>query len=82
MENRDPAFIRKFKKQYCEEMFVEHAVTKRKKKLWKRKDQGDFGERHCCYWGISLWFYCSRIFVNIHDVLIAWIDYPYSKAKF
>jgi len=38
----DPAFIRKFKKQYCEEMFVEHAVTKRKKKLWKRKDQGDF----------------------------------------
>ncbi|KAG9061728.1 hypothetical protein KI688_006878 [Linnemannia hyalina] len=38
----DPGFIRKFKKQYCEEMFVEHAVTKRKKKLWKRKDQGDF----------------------------------------
>ncbi|KAK5820765.1 mitochondrial genome maintenance MGM101-domain-containing protein [Linnemannia elongata] len=38
----DPAFIRKFKKQYCEEVFVEHAVTKRKKKLWKRKDQGDF----------------------------------------
>jgi hypothetical protein len=44
MENRDPAFIRKFKKQYCEEVFVEHAVTKKKKKLWKRKDQGDFGE--------------------------------------
>ncbi|KAG0269538.1 hypothetical protein BGZ95_002047 [Linnemannia exigua] len=38
----DPAFIRKFKKQYCEEVFVEHAVTKKKKKLWKRKDQGDF----------------------------------------
>lgn len=42
--NRDPTFIRKFKKQYCEEVFVEHAVTKKKKKLWKRKDQGDFGE--------------------------------------
>ncbi|KAK3840139.1 MAG: mitochondrial genome maintenance MGM101-domain-containing protein [Linnemannia elongata] len=38
----DPTFIRKFKKQYCEEVFVEHAVTKKKKKLWKRKDQGDF----------------------------------------
>ncbi|KAF9165632.1 hypothetical protein DFQ26_009644 [Actinomortierella ambigua] len=35
----DPNFIRKFKKQYCEELFVEHVVTKRKKKLWKRKDQ-------------------------------------------
>ncbi|KAG0263701.1 hypothetical protein BG011_008304 [Mortierella polycephala] len=38
----DPSFIRKFKKQYCEEHFVEHAVTKKKKKLWKRKDQPDF----------------------------------------
>ncbi|KAF9178266.1 hypothetical protein BGZ51_007903 [Haplosporangium sp. Z 767] len=38
----DPSFIRKFKKQYCEELFVEHAVTKKKKKLWKRKDQPDF----------------------------------------
>ncbi|KAG0236258.1 hypothetical protein BGW41_000519 [Actinomortierella wolfii] len=35
----DPTFIRKFKKQYCEEVFAEHVVTKRKKKLWKRKDQ-------------------------------------------
>ncbi|KAF9174482.1 hypothetical protein BGX21_007369 [Mortierella sp. AD011] len=38
----DPSFIRKFKKQYCEELFAEHVVTKRKKKLWKRKDQPDF----------------------------------------
>ncbi|KAF8980941.1 hypothetical protein BGZ46_003442 [Entomortierella lignicola] len=38
----DPSFIRKFKKQYCEELFVEHAITKKKKKLWKRKDQADF----------------------------------------
>ncbi|KAF9334236.1 hypothetical protein BG006_002485 [Podila minutissima] len=38
----DPSFIRKFKKQYCDEQFVEHAVTKKKKKLWKRKDQPDF----------------------------------------
>ncbi|KAF9972491.1 hypothetical protein BGZ73_004399 [Actinomortierella ambigua] len=35
----DPVFIRKFKKQYCEEVFAEHVVNKRKKKLWKRKDQ-------------------------------------------
>ncbi|GJJ69340.1 hypothetical protein EMPS_01686 [Entomortierella parvispora] len=34
----DPSFIRKFKKQYCEEHFAEHVVTKRKKRLWKRKD--------------------------------------------
>ncbi|KAF9302811.1 hypothetical protein BGZ74_004831 [Mortierella antarctica] len=38
----DPSFIRKFKKQYCDEQFVEHAITKKKKKLWKRKDQPDF----------------------------------------
>lgn len=33
----DPTFIRKFKKQYCEEVFAEHVVTKKKKKLWKLK---------------------------------------------
>ncbi|KAK9330361.1 mitochondrial genome maintenance MGM101-domain-containing protein [Lipomyces starkeyi] len=35
----DPRFIRKFKKEICVEQFVEHAVTKKKRKLWKRKDQ-------------------------------------------
>ncbi|CDR46578.1 CYFA0S24e00386g1_1 [Cyberlindnera fabianii] len=35
----DPGFIREFKKQHCEEKFVEHATTKRKRKLWKRKDR-------------------------------------------
>ncbi|KAF9898001.1 hypothetical protein BX616_004641, partial [Lobosporangium transversale] len=38
----DPSFVRKFKRQYCEEAFAEHVITKRKKKLWKRKDQPDF----------------------------------------
>ncbi|KAI9234620.1 MAG: mitochondrial genome maintenance MGM101-domain-containing protein [Podila humilis] len=38
----DPSFIRKFKKQHCDEQFVEHAITKKRKKLWKRKDQSDF----------------------------------------
>ena len=33
----DPRFIRKFKKDYCEEKFAEHVMTKRKKKLWRRK---------------------------------------------
>ncbi|KAI5848087.1 mitochondrial genome maintenance MGM101-domain-containing protein [Tricharina praecox] len=33
----DPRFIRKFKKEYCDEKFVEHAVTKKKRKLWKLK---------------------------------------------
>ncbi|KAK9320666.1 mitochondrial genome maintenance MGM101-domain-containing protein [Lipomyces orientalis] len=35
----DPRFIRKFKKDMCVEQFVEHVVTKKKRKLWKRKDQ-------------------------------------------
>ncbi|KAK7206483.1 mitochondrial genome maintenance MGM101-domain-containing protein [Myxozyma melibiosi] len=34
----DPRFIRRFKKTYCDEAFVEHISTKRKKKMWKRKD--------------------------------------------
>ncbi|KAF9586520.1 hypothetical protein BGW38_003206 [Lunasporangiospora selenospora] len=38
----DPSFVRKFKKQYCDDAFAEHVVTKRKKKLWKRKEQADF----------------------------------------
>ena len=33
----DPVFIRKFKKTYCDELFAENVVTKKKKKLWKLK---------------------------------------------
>lgn len=33
----DPSFIRTWKKKYCDEMFAEHVVTKKKKKLWKLK---------------------------------------------
>ncbi|KAK6464811.1 hypothetical protein DFJ63DRAFT_312099 [Scheffersomyces coipomensis] len=33
----DPTFIREFKKKYCDDVFAEHIVTKRKKKLWKLK---------------------------------------------
>ncbi|KDR84122.1 hypothetical protein GALMADRAFT_54416 [Galerina marginata CBS 339.88] len=39
----DPRFIREFKAQHCMEVFVEHLPTKKKKKLWRRKDQGKFG---------------------------------------
>lgn len=35
---RDPRFIRKFKKEYCVEAFTEHVVTKKVRKLWRRKD--------------------------------------------
>lgn len=35
----DPNFIRQFKKEHCEEKFVEHVSTKRKRKIWKRKDR-------------------------------------------
>ncbi|ORY79974.1 mitochondrial genome maintenance protein MGM101 [Protomyces lactucae-debilis] len=34
----DPGFIRKFKKEHCVEQFVEHVVSKKKRKLWRRKD--------------------------------------------
>ncbi|KAF8732586.1 hypothetical protein AX14_004191 [Amanita brunnescens Koide BX004] len=35
----DPRFIREFKEKYCVEVFAEHVPTKKKKKLWRRKDQ-------------------------------------------
>lgn len=35
----DPAFIRLWKKQHCDEAFAEHMVTKKKRKLWKLKTQ-------------------------------------------
>jgi len=34
----DPRFIREFRKEHCVEVFVEHIPTKRKRKLWRRKD--------------------------------------------
>lgn len=34
----DPRFIRKFKKEFCVETFAEHQVTKRRRKVWRRKD--------------------------------------------
>ncbi|KAG1845026.1 mitochondrial genome maintenance MGM101-domain-containing protein [Suillus tomentosus] len=38
----DPRFIREFKAKYCVEVFAEHVLTKKKKKLWRRKDQPKF----------------------------------------
>ncbi|KAF7728804.1 hypothetical protein EC973_005430 [Apophysomyces ossiformis] len=35
----DPVFIRKFKKKYCVEVWAEHVLTKKKKKLWRKKDE-------------------------------------------
>ncbi|KAI9353973.1 mitochondrial genome maintenance MGM101-domain-containing protein [Pilaira anomala] len=34
----DPVFIRKFKKKYGAEVWAEHVTTKKKKKLWRKKD--------------------------------------------
>ena len=33
----DPRFIRKFKMEHAKEVFVEHAVSKKKTKIWLRK---------------------------------------------
>ncbi|KAI0832721.1 mitochondrial genome maintenance MGM101-domain-containing protein [Trametes gibbosa] len=38
----DPRFIREFKSKYCVEVFAEDTRTKKKKKLWRRKDQPAF----------------------------------------
>ncbi|KAI9513299.1 mitochondrial genome maintenance protein [Russula earlei] len=38
----DPRFIREFKKEYCVEVYAEHVPTKKKRKLWRRKDQPKF----------------------------------------
>ncbi|CCD24652.1 Mgm101p NDAI_0D03380 [Naumovozyma dairenensis CBS 421] len=35
----DPVFIKKFKTTFCMDKFVEHVVTKKKKKIWLRKDR-------------------------------------------
>ncbi|KAG6334623.1 hypothetical protein ID866_4464 [Astraeus odoratus] len=35
----DPRFIRNFKDKHCVEVWGEHVTTKKKKKLWRRKDQ-------------------------------------------
>ncbi|KAJ3719376.1 mitochondrial genome maintenance MGM101-domain-containing protein [Lentinula raphanica] len=39
----DPRFIREFKAQHCVEVFAEHVPTKKKYKLWRRKDQPKLG---------------------------------------
>jgi len=39
----DPRFIREFKTKYCIEIFAEHIPTKKKKKMWRRKDQPKLG---------------------------------------
>ncbi|OCF38194.1 mitochondrial genome maintenance protein [Kwoniella heveanensis BCC8398] len=38
----DPTFIRDFKKNHCVEVFTEHAMTKKKKKLWRKRDSPKF----------------------------------------
>ncbi|WVF73074.1 hypothetical protein IAT40_007893 [Kwoniella sp. CBS 6097] len=38
----DPTFIRVFKKDHCIEVFTEHAMTKKKKKLWRKRDSPKF----------------------------------------
>ncbi|KAK7034066.1 hypothetical protein VNI00_012497 [Paramarasmius palmivorus] len=39
----DPRFIREFKEKHCVEVWAEHIPTKKKKKIWRRKDQGKVG---------------------------------------
>ncbi|VDB97163.1 unnamed protein product [Peniophora sp. CBMAI 1063] len=38
----DPRFIREFKAKYAVEVYAEHVPTKKKRKLWRRKDQPKF----------------------------------------
>ncbi|KAK9470977.1 mitochondrial genome maintenance protein [Dipodascopsis tothii] len=34
----DPSFIRTFKKDFCVNQFADHVLTKKRRKLWRRKD--------------------------------------------
>ncbi|KAK4238347.1 mitochondrial genome maintenance MGM101-domain-containing protein [Achaetomium macrosporum] len=34
----DPRFIREFKKAHCQEIWVEHVATKKRRQIWTRKD--------------------------------------------
>lgn len=34
----DPRFIRRFKKEFCQEIWVEHVATKKRRQIWIRKD--------------------------------------------
>ena len=34
----DPQFIRQFKSEHAKNVWVEHVVTKKKQKIWVRKD--------------------------------------------
>lgn len=34
----DPRYIRKFMAEHAKEVFVEHVVNKKRKKIWLRKD--------------------------------------------
>ncbi|KAK3945736.1 mitochondrial genome maintenance MGM101-domain-containing protein [Diplogelasinospora grovesii] len=34
----DPRYIREFRKQYCQEVWVEHVVNKKRRQIWTRKD--------------------------------------------
>ena len=36
----DPRYIQGFMKKHAKEIFVEHQVTKKKKKMWLRKEDG------------------------------------------
>jgi len=34
----DPRFIRRFKRDHCHEMWVEHVISKKRRQIWTRKD--------------------------------------------
>ncbi len=34
----DPRYIRNFKKTHCDEVWVEHVSTKKRRQIWLRKD--------------------------------------------
>ena len=36
----DPVFIKKYKKEHCVEVMAEHVLTKKKRKLWRKKGSG------------------------------------------
>ncbi|KAG2182356.1 hypothetical protein INT43_007286 [Umbelopsis isabellina] len=61
----DPGFIRKFKKKNCVEVWAEHLTTKKKRKLWRRKD-GDIGNVSFIHLHMLVFVNTNRLLFSLH----------------
>lgn len=63
-------FIRKYKKKYGVEVWAEHVATKKKKKLWRKKDD---------LLGKCFFFDVLFLLRQSFNSLKKYIEYPYKE---